>query len=96
MESLPEEGRLSEQSIDGYTQNESQNTHNVPTGNEGYGLSDGGKLLTQVASRSNSGSKVASQPVENSATSATIGISSGGVPKLVRNDQLKISTLINV
>ena len=84
MESLHEEGRLSEQHIDGYALNESQNSHEVPTGKESYGLSDGGKLLTQVASRSNSGSKVASQPVEDSAPSTTVGISSGSVPRLVR------------
>ena len=81
MESLTEDGRL-EQNIDGYAKNESQSGYHVPTGKEGFGLSDGGKLLTQVASRSNSGSKVTSQPVENSAPSQTVGISSSGAPKL--------------
>ena len=73
MESLTEQGRL-EQNMD----------HGVPTGKEGYGLSDRGNLLTQVASRSNSGSKVASQPVEDSAPSTTVAIGNtgSGAPKL--------------
>ena len=73
----PEEGRL-EQSMA-----ENENRDDVAIGNENYNLSDGGMLLTQVASRSNSGSQVTSQPVENSGPSQTVGISSNsGAPKL--------------
>ena len=73
----PEEGRL-EQSMA-----ENKNRDDVPVGNQNYNLSDGGKLLTQVASRSNSGNQVASQPVESSGPSQTVGISNNsGGPKL--------------
>ena len=70
--------------MDTCAENESQNSDEVPTGKEGYSLSDRGNLLTQVASRSNSGSKVASQPVEDSAPSTTVAISTtgSGAPKL--------------